>query len=40
MLERFLMSLEIIFLMKKQRELEKNFIKKRLSIIFQWKKIV
>ena len=33
-LERFLMSLEIIFLMKKQRELEKNFIKRGLSIIF------
>ena len=32
--KRFLMRLEIIFLMKKQRKLEKNFIKKRLSIIF------
>ena len=38
MLERFLMSLEIIFFMKKQRQLEKNFIKKRLSIIFLMKK--
>ena len=32
--KRFLMRLEIIFLMKKQRKLEKNFIKNRLSIIF------
>ena len=32
--KRFLMRLEIIFLMKKQRKLEKNFTKKRLSIIF------
>ena len=32
--KRFLTRLEIIFLMKKQRKLEKNFIKKRLSIIF------
>ena len=33
-IKRFSMRLEIIFLMKKQRKLEKNFIKKRLSIIF------
>ena len=26
MLESFLMSLEVIFLMKKQRELEENFV--------------
>ena len=32
--KRFLMRLEIIFLMKEQRELEKNFVEKRLSIIF------
>ena len=32
--KHFLMRLEIIFLMKKQRKLEKSFIKKRLSIIF------
>ena len=32
--KRFLTRLEIIFLMKKQRKLEKNFIKNRLSIIF------
>ena len=30
----FLTSLEVIFLVKKQRELETNFIKKKLFIIF------
>ena len=33
MLESFLMSTEVIFYLKKQRELEKNFIKKKLFII-------
>ena len=33
-LESFLMNVEVIFYLKKQRELEKNSIKKRLSIIF------
>ena len=33
-LESFLINIEVIFYSKKQRELEKNFIKKRLSIIF------
>ena len=33
-LERFLMNVEVIFLVKKQRELEKNSIKKKLFIIF------
>ena len=32
--ESFLMNLEVIFLVKKQRELEKNFTKKKPSIIF------
>ena len=31
---KLLMSLEVIFFVKKQRELEKNSIKKKLSIIF------
>ena len=31
---RKLLMLEIIFLMKKQRELEKNSIKKKLSTLF------
>ena len=30
MLESFLMRLEVIFLMKKQRELEKNFVEQKL----------
>ena len=38
MIERFLMSLEVIFLLKKQRELEKNFTKRKLSTIFFKKK--
>ena len=29
-----LMSLKVIFLVKKQRKLEKNFTKRKLSIIF------
>ena len=33
-LESFLMMLEITFLMKKKRELEKNSIKKKLSTLF------
>ena len=33
-LESFLMRTEVIFLVKKQRELEKNSLKKKLSIIF------
>ena len=33
-LESFLMNVEVIIYVKKQRELEKNSIKKRLSIIF------
>ena len=33
-LESFLMNVEVIFYLKKQREIEKNSIKKRLSIIF------
>ena len=31
---KLLMMLEITFLMKKQRELEKNFIEYKLSIVF------
>ena len=34
MLESFLIDIEVIFLVKKQRELETNFIKKKLFIIF------
>ena len=34
MLECFLMSLEVIFLVKKQRELEINSIKRKLSLMF------
>ena len=34
MLEHFLMSLEVNFLMNKQRELEKNSIKRKLPVIF------
>ena len=33
MLESFLMTVEVIFYVKKQRELEKNSIKKKLLII-------
>ena len=33
-LESFLMNVEVIFYLKKQREIEKNSIKKGLSIIF------
>ena len=33
-LESFLMSLKVIFLIKKQRELEKNSIKSKLSTTF------
>ena len=34
MLESFLIDTEVIFLVKKQRELETNFIKNKLFIIF------
>ena len=34
MLESFLMNIEVIFHMKKQRELEKNFVEQKLSIMF------
>ena len=33
-LESFLMNVEVIFYLKKQREIEKNSIKKGLSMIF------
>ena len=33
-LESFLMNVQVIFYVKKQMKLEKNFIKKKLSIIF------
>ena len=38
MLESFLMSLEVIFLVTKQRELEENFTKEKLPVIFLKKK--
>ena len=38
MLESFLMKVEVIILVKTQMKFEKNFIKKKLSIIFQKKK--
>ena len=34
MLESFLMNIEVIFQLKKQRELEKNFVEQKLSIMF------
>ena len=34
MLESFLMNAEVIFLVKKQTRLEKNYTKKKLPIIF------
>ena len=34
MLEIFLMDIEVIFYVKKQMKLEKNFIKKKMSTIF------
>ena len=33
-LESFLMNVKVIFYLKKERELENNFIKKKMCIIF------